>query len=439
VWTRPDEREPAQYLPSPAVAIEERLRHERYNGELMTEEPKPTPTEEGGSWLAELSDAAVPTSPSGEAAPAETPHFPELPAISRVRPVRAPLVPNRVWIGLGIAGAVLALVVAAVLTATSLSRVAVPDVTGESLGVARARLEQVGLRVEVAERRFSTLPRDQVLEQDPGPATQVQRGDTVSLVISGGSEEFPMPDVVGDGLTLARGTLEARGLVVVIEQIVSDNASDTVLSTTPAAGATVRTGDTVRLQVAVSTSPGVTLQPYTLKGVDVVIDAAPPVVGAPDTSMEVARRLRALLEASGASVIMLRSSGSSSTVDSDRAKTASETSGTVAVGFAVAASGQPGRVVSTEGTSTTGLPSPSAAIATAITRELATAAPPVTSTSGASDTVLQATRAPWARVLLGSASARADENHFADPSWSDAVARAVYTALGKVYGVPTAP
>jgi len=39
----------------------------------------------------------------------------------------------------------------------------------------------------------------------------------------------------------------------------------------------------------------------------------------------------------------------------------------------------------------------------------------------------------------GSASARADENHFADPQWSDSVARAVYAAIGKVYGTPTSP
>jgi N-acetylmuramoyl-L-alanine amidase len=248
-----------------------------------------------------------------------------------------------------------------------------------------------------------------------------------------------MPDVVGDGLTLARGTLEARGLVVIVEQVVSDTTSDTVLSTTPAAGATVRTGDTVRVQVAASSSPDVTLQPYTLKGVDVVIDAAPPAVGAPDVPMEVSRRLRALLEASGATVTMLRASGDSSTLDADRAKLASETSATVAVGFVVDATGQPGRVVSTEGTSTTGLPSPSAAIAAQIARELASAAPPVTSAAGTSDSVLQATRAPWARVRLGASSARVDENHFDDPQWSDSVARAVYAAIGKVYGAPTSP
>lgn len=412
----------------------------------MTEEQKPTQNdEEGGSWLAELSDAALPSgapkSAESEQVEDKGTHFPELPAISRTRPQRPPLVPTWVWFALGGAIAVIVLAVAAVLTVTSLSRVAVPDVVGESMGTARSRLEQVGLRTTVAERRFSMLPRDQVIEQDPGADTQLQRGDTVRLVVSAGSEEFPMPDVVGDGLALARGTLEARGLVVVVEQIVSETTSDTVLSTTPSAGAVVRTGDTVRVQVAVSQTPGVTLQPYRLNGVDVVVDAAPPPAGTggetADTSMEVARRLRALLEASGASVTMLRSTGTSSTLDADRAKAAAETSATVAVGFVVASQGDPGRIVSTEGASVTGQESPSADFAQQLVTELNRAAPPVESAEGRSDVVLQSTRAPWARVLLGVSSVRQDENRFADPTWVDSVAQAVYTAIGKTYGTPT--
>jgi N-acetylmuramoyl-L-alanine amidase len=418
----------------------------RYNDVLMTEEQRPTQNdEESGSWLAELSDAALPSGAprSADAAQSEDTggHFPELPAISRTRPQRPPLVPTWVWFALGGAIAVVVLAVAAALTVTSLSRVAVPDVVGESVGAARSRLEQVGLRVTVAERRFSMLPRDQVIEQDPGADTQLQRGDTVRLVISAGSEEFPMPDVVGDGLALARGTLEARGLVVVVEQIVSETTSDTVLSTTPSAGAVVRTGDTVRVQVAVSQTPGVTLQPYRLNGVDVVVDAAPPPAGTgggtADTTMEVARRLRALLEASGASVTMLRSTGTSSTLDADRAKAAAETSATVAIGFVVASQGDPGRIVSTEGASVTGQESPSADFARQLVTELNRAAPPVEAAEGRSDVVLQSTRAPWARVLLGVVSVRQDENRFADPTWIDSVAQAAYTAIGKTYGTPT--
>lgn len=410
-----------------------------YNGVLMTEEPKSTQTEENGpSWLAELSDAAVVSGPAATRADADD-RFTGLPALERDRPKRPPLISPRVWTILAIAAVAMLLVLAAVVTTTALSRVAVPDVVGVGLGEARTRLERAGLEVEVTEQRFSTEPRDQVLEQDPGPDSQLQKGEVVRLVVSGGSEEFPMPDVVGNGAALAQGTLESRGLVVVVEQVVSEIASDTVLSTTPAAGATVRTGDTVRIQVAASQSPDVTLQPYRFQNFEVVIDAAPTPTGVSDTPMEVARRLRALLEASGASVTMLRSGGASSTLDADRAKAASEADASVAVGFVVVASGQPGRVVSTEGTSITGQASPSEAFASRLVTELTVSAPPVSSASGTSDPVLQAARAPWARVLLGAASVREDENNFSDPAWVDGVARATYAAIGKTFGTPSAP
>lgn len=405
----------------------------------MTDDRKPTQTDEqGGSWLASLSDAAVPSA-SSAAHDTTDDRFAALPALERQRPERTPLISMRVWSIAGIALVALLLVLAAVVTATSLSRVAVPDVVGTGLGEARTRIERVGLKVEVSERRFSIEPRDQVLEQDPGPDSQLLKGESVRLVVSGGSEEFPMPDVVGDGAALAQGTLETRGLVVVVEQVVSEVASDTVLLTIPAAGATVRTGDTVRIQVAASQSPDVTLQPYQFSNVEVVIDAAPAPAGASDTSMEVARRLRALLEASGASVTMLRSTGASSTLDADRAKAASEANASVAVGFVVLASGQPGRVVSTEGASVTGQPSASEAFANQLLAELSVSAPPVSAASGTSDPVLQAARSPWARVVLGSMSVRDDEGSFADPTWIDGVARATYAAIGKTYGTPTRP
>lgn len=407
---------------------------------MTDDEHKEPAPEEGGSWLAELSDAALPSASErrkGSPEP-ETPHFPDLPALDRVRPPRPPLVPTAVWVSAGIAFAVLALIAAGILTATSLARVAVPDIVGQSLGVATTRLQEAGLEVKVTERRFSTLPKDQVIEQTPSAGSQAQKGDTISLVVSAGSEEFSMPDVVGQGLTLAKGTLEGKGLVVVVEYVVSEDASDTVMSTSPAAGTTVRTGDTVRVQVATTSASGVTLQPYDLKGVDVVIDAAPPGSGVTsDPSMEVSRKLRALLEAADASVTMLRSSTTSSTLDADRARLASETSATVAVGFVVASTGDAGRVVSTEGTTTAGEAPPSAAIAAQIAQELGLTAPPVVSNAGTSDIVLQSTRAPWVRISLGSASQRDDEVHFADSEWLDTVAQSVYTAIGKVYGKPS--
>ena len=408
----------------------------------MNEDPTNTPRPEADeSWLKELGGAAVPPSPASPepASPAPVQMRMELPPLDRSRPVRPPFVPQWVWIALGSAVVLVALIIAATATYTALSRVAVPDVKGTALGVARARLAQVGLKVRVAERRFSTLPRDQVIAQMPAPGTQVQRGDGVALVLSGGSEEFPMPDVVGNGLALAQGTLEDRGLTVIIEPVVSQTASDTVLSSTPAAGAIVRTGDTVRLQVATSKTTGVELQPYSLNGVGVIIDPDAPIAGAPDISLEVARRLGSLLQASGASVTLLRTTARSVAVDSARASRAAESTATVAIGFTVKANGQAGRVVAFSPTAAISSVATSGALADQIVTELSRSAPPAVTAAVGGDNVFDAVRIPWNRIQLGVASQRSDQAAFVDPQWADAVARSVYTSLGKLYGVVKTP
>jgi len=399
-----------------------------------------TEEEENASWLKELGGAAVPAAPKPAASPSPaepTPAEPriELPPIERTRPVRPPFVPKAVWIGLGAAAVGISLIIAIVATVTAMARVAVPDVTGTTLGVARTRLAQVGLKASVAERRFSTLPRDQVIEQSPAPGSQSQRGDTVALVISGGSEEFPMPDVIGNGLPLAKGTLEDRGLIVVVEPVISETASDTVLSSTPAPGAIVRTGDTVRLQVATSQTPGVDLQPYSLQGVQVLIDPDAPIAGAPDVSMEVARRLGSLLEASGATVTLLRTTTGKAPPDSDRARLAAASTASVAVGLTVRANGQAGRIAAYSPTAAVSSVATSGPLAEQIVVELSKSAPPASTAAVSGDNVFDSVRIPWSRVQLGVASQRVDQTAFADPQWADAVARSLYTALGKLYGV----
>ncbi len=415
---------------------------------LMNDEPKQTSfDEEDSSWLKELAGAAVPSAPVAptsdlerepQEATARQPQ-PELAPVERSRPVRPPFVPSWVWVALGSSVVVLAIVLAAVATFTAMARVAVPDVTGTTVGVARARLAQVGLKARVAERRFSTLPPDQVIEQTPAPGTQAQRGDAVALVVSGGSEEFVMPDVIGNGLPLAKGTLEDRGLVVIVEFVISQDASDTILSSTPAAGATVRTGDTVRLQVATSQAPGVELQPYSLNGVGVIIDPDNPIAGAPDISLEVARRLGSLLEASGASVTLLRTTARTTEADSARAAKAAGSNGVVAIGFTVKANGQAGRVVAFSPTAAVSVAATSGALADQNVTELSRTAPPAVSTSVGGDNVFDAVQVPWNRIQLGVASQRADQAAFADPQWADGVARSVYTALGKLYGQVKTP
>lgn len=352
------------------------------------------------------------------------------PPIDRVRAERDRLVPRWIW---GVAGGVIGaivLIVAAVFFVTSASRVVVPNVTGMSYGEAQTALAGAGFEARVAERRFSSETADVVLTQSPAGGARVAPGSKVSVVVSAGIEEFSMPDVVGDGLQLAKGVLEERGLAVRIENVTSDEASNTVLSSIPAAGATVRSGDVVRLQVAAPQGTDTTLKRYDLSGVSVIIDPGNPATGKDDVTLDIARRVRSLIEASGGTVQMLRSDDGAAVSESLRAEQARESSAAAGVGLSLRVGGDAGRVVSGSGkASKVTSDFPGVALG-----QLQIAVPPVSTSNDTGDDVFGSVAYPWTRIVIGSWAAPDDDAAFSDPRWADSVARAVYTALGKSFG-----
>lgn len=397
------------------------------------EEQKSTESDEQVlEWLQELTDAAIITTGSPR-------HQDEsLPAIERERAAREPLVSRRVLVGVASSvGVLIALVVLLALMSMS-STLTAPSVVGLDLDLARTQLARENLTLEVVSERFSGQPAGQILEQDPPAGADLKRGVALKVVVSGGTEEFPMPDVIGDGISLARGLLEARGLVVEAESVISEQASDTVLMTTPAAGLLVRTGDTVRVQVSAPRDTDTGLQPYRLDGITVRIDPAPSGGAQTDVTLEVGRRLRALLEASGASISMLRSTNTSET-EARRSATAAESSATISIGLDVALQGPEGRIVSSPPSMTAPIGPASEALAEVIEARLAVSAPPVSRVYSTSDPVFSATREPWVRVTVGSSAQRTDSTAFSDPRWADSIARAIYSALGEVYGQRVEP
>jgi N-acetylmuramoyl-L-alanine amidase len=365
--------------------------------------------------------------------------------LERVRPKRKPLVPVwLVWVVLGVlliggiaAGASAYLAVRA--------KVFVPTVAGLQTPAARERLATVGLTLTVTDRRFSTLPVDTILAQTPEAGAETKRGTAVAVVVSAGTEQFTMPDVVGEGLTLARSQLEQKGLQVQVEAQASDQPSDTVLATNPAAGAPMNTGDIVKLTVAMNASGSGTttsstgaLVPFTLTGVRVTLDPAPPVAGQPDTALEVTRRLQSLLEASGATVLSTRSITDTGTTGSATARQlrAREGSPTVAVGFDVISTGGAGVALTyPSSTVATASAAPSQILSSQISSALAGQGISARQTAGGSDVVLSVTGAPYVRLTLGSTASTEDLANFRDPTWADKIARSVYQGIASIYGI----
>lgn len=352
---------------------------------------------------------------------------------------RRPLVPR--WVPFAIAGVVAVALIAAGLIwwRSEATRVRVPSLEGLDPAAATTRLQELGLRLAVGDRRFSaSVPPGIIMDQTPRPGTIVTEGSAVEVAISAGSESFAMPDVIGLLVDRAKQVLRDRGLGSEITAQPSDRPQGTVLESFPSPGVTVMTGDTVRLTVASGNTTTGTLLPVKLDGKVFVLDPAPVPAGATDVTMDVARRVRALLEASGARVVVTRqitdSGDAVSTVS--RARKAKETSSTALVGFSVAQSGPGGLAIQSVPATTATEPFyiGSLTLATAVADALKADFGTVASAPATNDAILTGTGVPAVRLRLGNTGLAADRLTFTDPVWADKVARDVYSALGSAYG-----
>lgn len=360
---------------------------------------------------------------------------PELPPLlDRPRPHREPLVPQWLLYSLGALAVMIVLAVAAALLLGRGGGIAVPRIVGIDVGVARTRLAQQGLELAISEKRFSSLPADTVLEQTPAPGVELKRGAPVTVVVSAGSEDFAMPDLVGTGLAYARGQLEGKGLEVRVQSEPSEQTSGTVLASNPAARSSMRTGDIVTLTVATTGVGSSILLPTSMQGVIVSLDPAPVAAGKPDVTLDVARRVRSLLEASGATVLTTRAladTGTAVSVD-ERVKRVKSSPSQVAIGLEVSAQGKGSISVLTPVTGP--LVTPSAKLASEIASAFVSSGVGATVGTTPGDKILSAASAPYSRISLGSFAVREDAAAFADPGWADRIARAIYRALAVTYG-----
>lgn len=321
--------------------------------------------------------------------------------------------------------------------------VSVPNVRGLDAPVARSRLGEAGLVMAYGDERFSAVvPAGGVIDQDPAPGALVSRRDTVTVIVSAGSEEFGMPDVLGMRISEARGLLEGRGLRVDAEPVASDEPSGTVLSSVPSPGSTVRTSEPVRLTVSASRESSAALRPYPLGGTSFVIDpeelpgASRTVSQTSDPALDVARRLRSLLEASGSAVTVTRSAlDAPEAADvAHRAVRASAASCTAVIGLSVRETGEGVEVLSLAPVADgSAVYIPSADLARRIADALRGSRITAPVSAAASDPVLSAVRAPGVRIILGSAEVSEDRVAFRDPGWADRIARAVYRGIGEAF------
>ncbi|WP_327307145.1 Stk1 family PASTA domain-containing Ser/Thr kinase [Streptomyces sp. NBC_01298] len=126
--------------------------------------------------------------------------------------------------------------------------VPVPRVTGISLDQARSTLEGLGLKVETApEEVNSPSPAGTVANQSIGAGSQAAAGDTVTLTVSKGPRQIPVPDVTGQEADAARATLEGLGFKVKVDKPFL-SFSNTVDSQSVPAGQNAAEGSTITIR-----------------------------------------------------------------------------------------------------------------------------------------------------------------------------------------------
>ncbi|MBV6521334.1 MAG: Serine/threonine-protein kinase PrkC [Gemmatimonadaceae bacterium] len=128
----------------------------------------------------------------------------------------------------------------------------VPTIAGMTQAGAAAELKRVGLNLGRVQEEAADDPRGTVLRLRPDAGQVVPMGTAIDLVVSGGPSELFMPDVIGREVGEATIMLEQLG--VQMAPIEYDSASTlprgSVISQSPAAGASLSQGTPVLLRVA---------------------------------------------------------------------------------------------------------------------------------------------------------------------------------------------
>ena len=134
---------------------------------------------------------------------------------------------------------------------TESSTVQVPTVAGSTQDEAIGLLEEAGLDYRIQEREDESTEKGIVISSTPEAGARVDKGTTITLFVSKGNEYAKMPNVVDVSLEQAKSQLEGMGLKVTVNNEYDDTIEENrVISSSPAAGETVKLGTTVTLTVS---------------------------------------------------------------------------------------------------------------------------------------------------------------------------------------------
>lgn len=132
-------------------------------------------------------------------------------------------------------------------------KVKVPSLTGKSQADAESALAAAGL-VGSASEEYSDTAAGTVIFQSPDSGKEVEKGTTVSYVVSLGpkTQLVAIPDVVGATESAAKKRLQEEGLTAVyVEEEFSNYPAGTISRVSPAVGSKVEKGSQVQYWISI--------------------------------------------------------------------------------------------------------------------------------------------------------------------------------------------
>ncbi len=127
----------------------------------------------------------------------------------------------------------------------------VPDVRNKKVDSAQDTLAQKGFQVEVVNQTNESVPADTVFDQDPKPGGQAPKGSKITVIVSSGPQQSPVPNVVGRDQSEAANILGQSGFTTSIQTQPSESVAEgKVIRTDPAAPTPLAKGSNVTLIVS---------------------------------------------------------------------------------------------------------------------------------------------------------------------------------------------
>jgi serine/threonine-protein kinase len=130
-------------------------------------------------------------------------------------------------------------------------QVTIPDESGKDADAAANDLGRLGLQTNTTQQASSSVPSGKVIRTDPGAGTSVDKGSTVTLVVSSGPQQVTVPSVIGMTEQEATKTLQDQGFKVNSQSQATANPNDNgrVVAQNPNGGTQADQGSTVTIYV----------------------------------------------------------------------------------------------------------------------------------------------------------------------------------------------